>query len=150
MYARDCLHQLNLGEKAVPILLVSKAIFSEVFQWLYKKVRVVRFYKPELLERFLANSTRMGPLEYKPRIEFIRPCRVEEQAREITEEALMLLQKLSRACSNRTREEPETEPQWTASFKTTERKIFGRDVTIFEAVLLPTNSFESLQQGQQG
>ena len=114
---------------------------------MYKEIRVVRFSDIELLESFVANSTPMGPLEYKPRIEFIRSYKVEAKAREIAKEALMLLQTLSSACSNCTRrEDVEPEPQWTATLRTTETRILERNVTMWKVVLLSGDSLESQQQ----
>ena len=116
---------------------------------MYKNVRVVKFFDLEALGNFLANSTQMGPLEYKPRIEFIYPYRTEEKAHEIAEEALVLLQKLPRAFSKCKRGEeselelePEPESQWTTTLKATESRVFGRGITFWLVILLHRDSLE--------
>jgi hypothetical protein len=145
----DLFTQKSPGKRA--ILLVNKHIYSEVSHWLYKNIRLVRFYGCGDLAEFAANRTRMGPLENRPRIEFLAGVDTslsnsEELARIVAEEALMQLQKLSTACRIYTRkefDESEPEPQWTARLeKGTERRgcVFR---TVWKVALLPRDSLES-------
>jgi hypothetical protein len=141
----------SLNEKAILVLLISKDMYSEVSQWLYKRIRVVRYYDLDLFRLLIANSTRMGPLEYGPRIEISEDYRTEERARIDAAEALMQLREFSRACGICTIREnviAEPESQWTATFERVNERRGCKRRTYWKVALLPRDSLNSQQQQQ--